>query len=324
VGAAYGLNFLVFEDDAPAPPPAAKTGAKPGQPPSPPPAQVKPPDASAPGPGRPSFDVVRINPQGDAVIAGRARPGSTVIILDGKTEIGRVKADKRGEWVFVPETPLKPGSRKLSLMMKFGDGAPVASDSDVVLVVPERSKDIAGAPSPGGDQVLALKVPKRGRGATPVLQRPGPAVKGLSVDAVDYDETGKLSITGSAPAGARVNLYLSGKFIGHARASEKGVWHLSPNHAVKPGLYRLRADQVDAAGKVTARVAIPFSRAATVAALKPGTFVTVQPGNSLWRLARRTYGEGLRYTVIYEANKKQIQDPDLIYPGQVFALPSKK
>jgi nucleoid-associated protein YgaU len=39
-------------------------------------------------------------------------------------------------------------------------------------------------------------------------------------------------------------------------------------------------------------------------------------------LARRTYGEGIRYTTIFEANKNQIKDPDLIYPGQVFALPA--
>jgi nucleoid-associated protein YgaU len=29
----------------------------------------------------------------------------------------------------------------------------------------------------------------------------------------------------------------------------------------------------------------------------------------------------LRYTVIYEANRTQIRNPDLIYPGQVFAIP---
>ena len=55
--------------------------------------------------------------------------------------------------------------------------------------------------------------------------------------------------------------------------------------------------------------------------LPDGTVAFVQPGNSLWRLARQTYGSGLRYTEIYEANKDQIRDPDLIYPGQVFVLP---
>ena len=52
-----------------------------------------------------------------------------------------------------------------------------------------------------------------------------------------------------------------------------------------------------------------------------GTVAFVQPGNSLWRIARRTLGQGLRYTVIYEANRDQIRDPNLIYPGQVFLIP---
>ncbi len=52
------------------------------------------------------------------------------------------------------------------------------------------------------------------------------------------------------------------------------------------------------------------------------TTVVVQPGNSLWRIARRSYGSGWDYTVIYEANREQIRNPDLIYPGQVFALPA--
>ncbi len=51
---------------------------------------------------RPSFDIVRIGPEGDAVMAGRAQPGSTVVSLDNGKPIGEVTADKRGEWVFVP------------------------------------------------------------------------------------------------------------------------------------------------------------------------------------------------------------------------------
>jgi nucleoid-associated protein YgaU len=47
----------------------------------------------------------------------------------------------------------------------------------------------------------------------------------------------------------------------------------------------------------------------------------VQSGNSLWRIARRTLGQGTRFTVIYKANQEQIRNPDLIYPGQVFLIP---
>ncbi|WP_238179413.1 LysM peptidoglycan-binding domain-containing protein, partial [Methylobacterium oxalidis] len=45
-------------------------------------------------------------------------------------------------------------------------------------------------------------------------------------------------------------------------------------------------------------------------------------GDSLWQISRRTYGKGDRYTVIYDANQQQIRDPDLIYPGQIFVLPT--
>lgn len=57
---------------------------------------------------------------------------------------------------------------------------------------------------------------------------------------------------------------------------------------------------------------------------KPATraaIVTVQPGFTLWRIARENYGEGFLYVKVYEANKDQIRDPDLIYPGQLFKVP---
>ena len=69
------------------------------------------------------------------------------------------------------------------------------------------------------------------------------------------------------------------------------------------------------------RVEFPFSRASFRDLDLGERNVIVQPGNSLWRIARRVYGEGLRYTVIYQANTEQIRDPDLIYPGQIFSLP---
>jgi nucleoid-associated protein YgaU len=48
---------------------------------------------------------------------------------------------------------------------------------------------------------------------------------------------------------------------------------------------------------------------------------SVSRGDNLWRISRRVYGRGVRYTVIYSANQDQIRSPRLIYPGQVFVLP---
>ena len=74
-------------------------------------------------------------------------------------------------------------------------------------------------------------------------------------------------------------------------------------------------------GAVLSRVEIPFSKAPPLTNLSPGIYVVVQPGNSLWRIARHNYGKGVQYTTIYAANQDQIKDPDLIFPGQVFSLP---
>ena len=49
--------------------------------------------------------------------------------------------------------------------------------------------------------------------------------------------------------------------------------------------------------------------------------VIIQPGNNLWNISRVIYGKGVSYTTIYNANKTQIRDPNLIYPGQIFTTP---
>ena len=304
-----------------------------------------PSPAPALKPTPPSFDVVRINPKGDTVIAGRAEPGAVVAILDGGKEIGQATADGRGEWVFVPEAPLRAGKRQLSLEMRLQGSDPIPSDSVVVLVVPERGKDVAGRVTGTDSQALALKVPRTGPGASTVMQVPRSAVQAkekplapapaapetppppaetipLSVDSVNYDDHGNLHISGRARPDAMVQLYLDNGFIGLTKTDGDGAWTLSPGRQVEPGLYTLRADQVTDKGEVLARVSLPFSRAEPLKDMAPGTFIIVQPGNSLWRLARRTYGSGIQYAVIFEANRDQIKDPDLIFPGQVFTMPA--
>ncbi len=270
----------------------------------------------------PSFDVVRINPNGDAVIAGRAVPGSIVVVLDAGNPIGEARADARGEWVFVPAKPLAPGNRELSLEMRVPGQPPVLSESVVALAVPERDKDITGKAAAG--QALALRLPRDGSGPSTVLQKPTfEGGVGFAIDAVDYDGKGNVSISGRGTPKAGVRIYLDGRFIGSAEVGGDGRWSFTPRTPIAPGTYALRADQIGDADKVTARAETPFARAEMGGDLAPGSFIVVQPGNSLWRLARRTYGQGTRYTLIFEANKDQIRDPDLIHPGQVFQLPKR-
>ncbi|MEL6168067.1 MAG: peptidoglycan-binding protein LysM [Pseudomonadota bacterium] len=52
------------------------------------------------------------------------------------------------------------------------------------------------------------------------------------------------------------------------------------------------------------------------------TLHTVEKGDSLWKIAEATLGNGARYTEIFEANRPMLSDPDKIYPGQVLRIPA--
>jgi nucleoid-associated protein YgaU len=313
-------------------PPSAETAAK-GEAAAPEgakPAAPSGPSATMPIP--PSFDVVRIGPRGETVVAGRAAPHAEVTILNRGKEIGHATADDNGEWVWLPDKPFEPGNLELSLKAQLPGQTPVEAESKVVLIIPEREKDIAGRSAPATSEPLVLKVPNSAEQPTEVVQAP-PANGGLAdvqlrdlmLDVVDYDEKGQLVLGGRAKPGTPLRLYLNNTVLGDTRADDTGRWVLRPAQTVPPGQYTLRVDELGPEGKVVARIELPFTRAEPSAVVAAGkASVVVQPGNSLWRLARRSYGSGLKFTVIYQANRDQIRDPDLIYPGQVIALPKEK
>jgi len=181
----------------------------------------------------------------------------------------------------------------------------------IALVVPERD----GA-------VVAVAVPRDGTGAAEVLQRPALGGAPVAVGAVDYDDDGNTTLSGIAAPNSEVRVYLDNELVGTVQADESGRWSLTLDRKIPQGSYNLRVDQVDGSGQVVARSEIPFVRAAPLRDLPPGRIVIIQPGDHLWRIASQRYGSGFQYTLIFEANKDQIRDPDLIYPGQVFTLPS--
>lgn len=158
---------------------------------------------------------------------------------------------------------------------------------------------------------------------------PNPAVTNtVAIDAISYDAKGDVQLSGRGFGDGFVRIYLDDAPIQTTRINDNGGWHTDlPN--VDTGVYTLRVDQIDAAGSVTSRTQTPFKREAAgvlenVQALGDVTevrAVTVQPGSTLWAIARDKYGDGALYVRVFEANSGSIQDPDLIYPGQVFTVP---
>jgi nucleoid-associated protein YgaU len=267
----------------------------------------------------PSFDVARIGRDGHAVIAGRATPGAKIVLLDGGKEIARGEADAKGEWVvLVQEPPLGPGQHELRVVQHVEGRAPVTSEQAVVVVVPEKSNS--------ADETLVMIVPP---GGAPTLVQP-PSAAGvpksadLQLSTLDYDDRGHVTISGQALAGAAVRAYIDDKTMAEGKSGTDGRWRLSLTDPIDVGKHVLRLDRLAPDGKPVARLELPFERlqgAVNGAAGGDNRRLSIVKGDNLWSIARAHYGEGLQYTVIFNANKEQIRDPNLIYPGQNFSLP---
>lgn len=264
----------------------------------------------------PTFDIVRVDPRGTAVVAGRGAPGSTIALMLSERELSSVEIDETGDWVIIVSEPLPTGSAELSLLMTTPSGQDIRSEQVVVVSVPE------------GRDTTPLVVMGRPGEASRVFQSPFDGVESgpLALETVDYDESGAVIFSGRATPGSQVRILADGQLVGETEANEAGRWTTEADASFPPGVYDLQIDQIDPeTGQVTAVIALPFERATpedAVSAREAGR-VVVQPGNSLWRIARRLYGDGFQYTVIYQANADQIRDPDLIYPGQVFNTPDE-
>ncbi|MEN0652512.1 MULTISPECIES: LysM peptidoglycan-binding domain-containing protein [Hyphobacterium] len=259
----------------------------------------------------PSFDVVRVDPRGTAVIAGRGEPGATVSVLVDGESIADLPVNDQGEWVLIVEEPLPAGSVELGLLMVTPGGQEIRSEQIVVVSIPESRAE------------TPLVVLGRPGEASRVLQGPfeGLETGPLALETVDYDEAGGVIFSGRAEPGSRVRVIANGATVGDAAVGQDGRWTVRAGDALAPGVYDLQVDMIRPDGTVAAVIVLPFERVAPEALNLGEGSVIVQPGNSLWRIARRIYGEGIQYTVIYEANADQIRDPDVIYPGQVFATP---
>jgi LysM repeat protein len=165
-------------------------------------------------------------------------------------------------------------------------------------------------------------------------------------DVARVEGAGDAVIAGRAAPGAIVELLRNGELQDRAVADQSGQFVMVPPR-LPAGSYELtlRSRQPNgkqAASKQSVAVALqpslkdqpvaeePHRTAATRPSDESSPSVVIAPkitvvsrGDSLWRISRVTYGTGMRYAVIYEANRHQIRDQNLIYPRQILVLPKK-
>ena len=187
----------------------------------------------------PTFDVIRIEPTGDTVVAGQAEPGATVELLDGERAVATAEANDRGEWAMSLDRPLTPGAHDLAVRTTSEDRSTVTlSDQRIAVSVPEKAFEEAlvvlntpdsasrilqvpagpnaaeaapggaapGAPAPVAGEAVAAAGSSAGSGEAVVADAPRP--EGGAAGAVGGVSTGEgspsVAASGAASAGKDV------------------------------------------------------------------------------------------------------------------------
>jgi nucleoid-associated protein YgaU len=303
----------------------------------------------APAPLAPSFDTVRVETGGETVIAGRAEPGVEVSAMLNGAVIATATASPDGSFVMIPAKPLPAGAGTLSLETKK-DGVVLAStatvavavkphgqgESTVAVLAPDQPTKILQAPASPSNAVVMDAVDYDASGNIVFAGRslPGTAVR-LYVDnalagEVKADDGGKWNFTGTAAVAAgthtlRVDaIAVDGSVSSRVELPflrEQAAAVTAAQPAAEPPKAEASVPVAPAAAPAAQAVAEAKPEVAQAPIAKQPTKIVIQPGNNLWTISRELYGYGKNYTVIYEANKDQIRNPRLIYPGQIITAP---
>jgi len=216
----------------------------------------------------PHFTLVRVNPNGDAVVAGMAAAGSLVQLRDSGALAGTAYADDRGEWVLLPYNALTPGVHWFDLSTRTKGNVQdsnMVSDDMVLVIVPAPAHDIAGRHTdrPGG--ALALQFARQGFAPSHVLNAPEPQSQKeriAAVETADYEIMGKeaakgwLAFSGWAPPKARLSIFLGGAPLGEVTADAKGRWTFLSSNLPDLSEQQLGIDLAAADGKTFARLSM--------------------------------------------------------------------
>ena len=330
------------------PPPIVPPAAVPAAPPTTAPAAADKTQTQTAAP-EPAFDVVNVDPSGEAVVAGRAAPNEKVELRDAGKTVAEATADASGQFVIIPPA-LAPGDHELSLAANGDKGQPAISSPVAVSVPAQQAKTAVAAGPPEAKPSVVAAVPANPN-AEPsalgirTLATPAP-VSGarVAIQSVEADAPGGLVARGSAQPNTTLRLYLNQADVAEARTQSDGRWSLTIKSGISPGNYLIQADEINPSrATVVASATTPFDypdmptapalqAAAAPASAEPSPSPAdpvvqsvqtkrVVTGHTLWALSKSYYGDPTRYPAIVEANRAQIHNPNVIFPGQVFVVP---
>ena len=276
------------------------------------------------------LEVIRVRPDGSLVIAGKGLPNSKVEIISGSTVIATTTSDKIGEFVAVPEKQLKSGEHLLAFRQITKNGNITIANEAVAINVTGGTNDIP---------IVAI-IDSEGKLGARVIQAPGLIESKIennvneekkstekinpiiSILAFTYDaKVGQLILSGTAYGGIQINAGFSGKETSSTKILNN-KWSLTIPGKLISGKQKVSAVLLGKDGKILSKNSVNIS-GKSIQNANGKTFIIVQKGDALWNIAFNRLGLGQRYIDIVDLNKEIITNPDLIYPKQLFVIPSQ-
>ena len=255
----------------------------------------------------PSFDIVRVEKNGNIIIAGRWLPHQNISIIVNSKVVATERTDSTGEFVYAPSKAFEPGNYTISLL---GVNPDIKSENKVFVYVSEA----------GAENSVSLLMTRDG---STLLQSPTMLRDGdLSISKIDYMDNGRIVVTGDALPRLRVSLSLNDKYMGFARVSDHHHFGLGADiGTLESGKdYKLSIRLHDGDGNTVAIVEHEFVMPEMTG--DDDTFYTVRRGDCLWIIARNFMRRGILFSIIAERNN--IENPDLIYPKQLLQIPTQE
>ncbi len=270
-----------------------------------------------------TIDVFRVDEFGNIISAGKVSKKAKIEILaDDKKIIGADNTAEDGSFVVFGKVQSKGlvQSVKIRGFIKDKGQEKIVDSADLFFVLPEVEKN--NKKEVNKTEKNPIIVRDDGKDLKVLAPIRMSSVDSITLDSISYTENLRTELAGRARLSNSVRIYLNNKLKSEVEVNESGAWKALFSD-IEAGVYTLRLDEVNENGTVEGRLELPFKREEEelIQAMGEGS-ITVQPGNSLWRIARKYYGKGIQYVEIFDRNSHLIVDPDLIYPGQVFSLPN--
>lgn len=283
------------------------------------------------------IDAISYDPAGQVILSGRGEAGQTVRAYLDNAFVQEAASADTGRWNMLL-TDVAPGIYTLRLDQVAADGAVTARfetpfkretpEALAALTAPAAAPaaeavpttpEVAAAPEPVAEAEETVVVAEAATTEAAPSDAPvvavAPETTAPETTAPETTAPEEAAPEASAPATALAETEVAPVAEGVAPVAPEVVAVAEP----------VATAVVAADPPVAAAPETPLQPAAETAPQTPPQMVsiTVQPGYSLWKIARDTYGEGVLYVQVYEANRERIRDPDLIYPGQIFLLPAQ-